>query len=162
MNRFQRVYFFNLKVRNIRLFLIILVLICCVYSIVDAKPVAIDTVQKVTQTKITYEESKSQNVYASGVLRVNYAGHSIKQTREITDLITKKILAYVMDLNPKGYIVVSPDTDITPVIAYSFESDFVMEDSKENVLLHLVTWDMRNRLKVIPTTFQKVKDEKNL
>ena len=162
MNRFQRVYFFNLKVRNIRLFLIILVLICCVYSIVDAKPVAIDTVQKVTQTKITYEESKSQNVYASGVLRVNYAGHSIKQTREITDLITKKILAYVMDLNPKGYIVVSPDTDITPVIAYSFESDFVMEDSKENVLLHLVTWDMRNRLKVIPTTFQKVKDENNL
>jgi len=161
MNRF--LYSYNLRNRSAkRLFPIVLILICCAYSIVNAKPVAIDTVQKVTQTKITYEESKSQNVYASGVLRANYAGHSIKQTREITDLITKKVLAYVMDLNPKGYIVVSPDTDITPVIAYSFESDFVMEDSKENVLLHLVTWDMRNRLKVIPATFQKVKDENNL
>ncbi|MCG2725882.1 MAG: C10 family peptidase [Elusimicrobia bacterium] len=59
-------------------------------------------------------------------------------------------------------IGLSPDTDITPVIAHSFKSNFVMEDSKNNALLHMVTWDMQNRLKAIPLISQKIKDKNNI
>ena len=126
-----------------------------------AKPVSADLVQKVGQTKVGFEEKKLERDYASGRMKRSPAGYSkrsVKQTREITDKATNKVLAYVLDLSPKGYIVVSPDTDITPVIAYSFESDFIIEEAADNVLLHLVSWDMDNRLKAIPVTPLEVKD----
>jgi len=59
-------------------------------------------------------------------------------------------------------VVVSPDTDIAPVIAHSFNSDFSMEESDQNILLHLVTWDMSNRLKALPAVSQTVKDANSL
>jgi len=59
------------------------------------------------------------------------------------------ILAYVTELEPEGYIVMSADDRINPIIAYSFKGKFPFEDSKENVLLHLVQWDMIARQKTL-------------
>ncbi|MBF0510086.1 MAG: Spi family protease inhibitor, partial [Deltaproteobacteria bacterium] len=61
-------------------------------------------------------------------------------------------LAHVLTLSPRGYVVLSVDTDITPIIAQSHDSNFIWEDSPDNVLLHMVTWDMENRLKALPIT----------
>jgi len=65
---------------------------------------------------------------------------------------TGELLAYVFALEPKGFVVVSPDTDITPIIAYSFEGNFNWKDSEENVLLNMLTYDMRNRVEMIAVT----------
>jgi len=80
---------------------------------------------------------------------------------ELQDDQTGETLAYVLGLTPKGFIVVSPDTDITPVIAYSFKGNFPLEDFQDNVLLHMVTWDMENRLEAIPIVSDELKEKNN-
>ena len=74
---------------------------------------------------------------------------------------TGRVLAYIIHLNPQGYIAVSVDTDITPVIAYSYRSDFVMEDSPRNIPLHMITWDMQGRLAAIPLLSQDFRRRNN-
>ncbi|MBN2406521.1 MAG: C10 family peptidase [Elusimicrobia bacterium] len=59
-------------------------------------------------------------------------------------------IAYVALLSPRGFVVVSPDDSITPVIAYSFRSGFDFEESPDNVLLAMVKKDMTGRLRAIP------------
>ncbi len=75
--------------------------------------------------------------------------YSIRTIELLPQQEDKQTLAYIAHLDPQGYIVVSSDTDITPIIAYSYRSNFVMEDSALNIPLHLLTWDMQNRLDAI-------------
>jgi len=73
-----------------------------------------------------------------------------------------KILAYVLDLSPEGYIVISPDTDIRPVIAYSFTGKCVLKDTPQNIFLHLVTRSMKNALAVLTKIPPKLKEQNHL
>ena len=61
-----------------------------------------------------------------------------------------EILAYIATLSPAGYIVVSSDTEIRPIIAYSLTGEFSFMDSPDNALLHLLQLDMENRLQKLP------------
>jgi len=74
---------------------------------------------------------------------------------------SKTILAHVIALKPKGYIVVSTDTDIRPVVAYSFSSDFSFLDCPDNALLHLLRQDMRLCSELIPDTDTQIIEENN-
>ena len=58
-------------------------------------------------------------------LRVNQmdAELSISNVTEIKNQKKQK-LAYIFNLSPKGFVVISTDTDIYPVIAYSFVTGF--------------------------------------
>ena len=67
-------------------------------------------------------------------------------------------LAYVAELEPEGYIVMSPDTCIYPVVLYSFSGSFPFEDTPENVVLHLITWDMQNRIRALPAVSDEAKN----
>lgn len=73
-----------------------------------------------------------------------------------------KILSYVFNLNPKGYIAISTDTDITPVIAYSFRNNFVAEDIPQNIGYQMLKRDMQLRLEAIPLTSDEIKSKNNL
>ena len=130
-------------------------------SFVYAKPVSIDVAKKVGQAEVDYETKKSVRVNAAGKSRTTLKGYSIKQVQTLMDKVSDKVFAYVLDLQPRGHIVVSPDTDIAPVIAYSYESDFIAEDFMDNALLHLVIWDMENRLKTLPFVSQEVRNANN-
>jgi len=87
--------------------------------------------------------------------------YSIALVEPLDDPDADRILAYIIHLSPQGYMVVSSDTDITPVIAYSYRSDLITEDSPQNIPLHMVTWDMQNRLDAIPLTSAPIKRENN-
>ena len=56
-----------------------------------------------------------------------------------------QILAYVFDLVPRGYIVVSASTGISPVIAYSFEARFG-DLTRDNPLFEMVSADLIKRM----------------
>jgi len=58
-----------------------------------------------------------------------------------------KLLAYVVPLQPQGYLIVAADTDIRPILGFSANGSFPVEDSGKNVLLHLVQWDVHSRLR---------------
>jgi len=83
--------------------------------------------------------------------------YSIQTVRLLKDTETREVLAYILDLKPKGFVAISTDTDIKPVIAYSYHSSFSMEDVRANVLLHMLKQDMKNRLEVILLTSERLK-----
>ena len=87
--------------------------------------------------------------------------YSVARIDPLEDPQSGDILCYIAYLNPQGYIAISSDTNITPVIAYSYRSDFIMEDSPQNIFLHMITWDMQNRLAAIPLTSEKIKQRNN-
>ena len=59
------------------------------------------------------------------------------------------ILGYVYELTPQGYVVVSADTDLTPVIAYSLQSEFSWKQDEANVLLALLQADLALRMEAL-------------
>ncbi len=56
------------------------------------------------------------------------------------------VLAYVFPVLPKGYIVVSSNKGISPIIAFSTESNFNFVSSNENVLLDMLKKDLSARI----------------
>jgi hypothetical protein len=42
------------------------------------------------------------------------------------------VLAYIAELKPRGFVAISADTDIVPIIAYSFRSLFPADGDRGN------------------------------
>jgi len=59
------------------------------------------------------------------------------------------LLAYIADLEPRGFIALAADRDIAPVIAYSFQSSFPSGDDKRNPLYRMLREDLRLRAKAL-------------
>lgn len=57
-----------------------------------------------------------------------------------------KTLFFLFDLIPTGYIIVSGDTDLPPVIAYSFLNSAGSVYDESNVLIRMVKADLTNRI----------------
>lgn len=59
------------------------------------------------------------------------------------------VLVYITELKPRGFIAVSADTDIVPIIAYSFRSSFPADGDRDNPLYRFLTEDMELRTKAL-------------
>jgi hypothetical protein len=59
------------------------------------------------------------------------------------------LLAYIADLEPRGFIALSANTDVAPVVAYSFQSSFLSGNDKKNPLYRMVREDLRLRAKTL-------------
>jgi hypothetical protein len=70
-------------------------------------------------------------------------GFTLKEGREISK--DGLILAYAFDLEPAGYIVVAASTGLSPVIAYSFESNFGGMN-QDNPLFEMLKADLSIRI----------------
>lgn len=75
---------------------------------------------------------------------ITAAGLTAAGIRELHD-DDGTLLAYVTDLKPRGFIAISADTDIAPVIAYSFRSSFPADQDESNPLYRMLREDMRLR-----------------
>lgn len=141
----------NIRTRVAKQSTLFFLLICFILSTqLFAKPVSVEQVRKVVDTFL-----RAQVIRQEKQLRVL----SMKATeqappKEFTTAGVKeiwgdngKLLAYVTELEPEGFIITAADSDIRPILGYSFKGSFPLEDSKDNVLLHLVQWDMKARLK---------------
>lgn len=56
-----------------------------------------------------------------------------------------RLYAYIFELDPQGYIVVSADEKLPPVIAYSFDSVYLAEDSR-NPMQAMLLADLAQRI----------------
>jgi len=70
---------------------------------------------------------------------------AISEVKEISEE-NSRILACIAELEPDGFIIISGDNDLKPIIGYSLKGEFPFQKSPDNVLLHLVKWDMKARL----------------
>jgi hypothetical protein len=68
---------------------------------------------------------------------------------EVEDWEGKQTLAYVLALQPKGFIVVTPRFELNPIIAYSEDSVFVSTETPQNTLLVLLRSDIPARLEAL-------------
>jgi len=55
-------------------------------------------------------------------------------------------VAYIANLSPLGFIALSVNTDIQPIISYSVQNDFDYDSDPENVLYHMLMNDMTERI----------------
>jgi len=72
------------------------------------------------------------------------------------------ILFYVFNLQPQGYIVVSADSNLPPVIAYSFTDNFQSDVSKDNILLQMLKADVGLRLENVEKLPENIIESRNL
>ncbi|MGD8968070.1 MAG: C10 family peptidase [Anaerolineae bacterium] len=68
---------------------------------------------------------------------------------EIKDEEQKQTIAYVLELQPRGFIIVTPRRELNPIIAYSENSVFDATEAPENILLDLLRGDIRERLQAL-------------
>ncbi len=61
----------------------------------------------------------------------------------------KDVLFYIFGLDPQGFIVVSSDSRLPPVLFYSFTSQMISDDLDKNILLNIIKLDVEYRLKNI-------------
>ena len=125
------------------------------------EPVSMQMAEDVARTHMRANNERERLAALTARKAFDKRSISMPDIIELKDEQTGEILAYVLGLNPEGFIVVSPDTDITPVIAYSFKGNFSLKDLQDNVLLHMVTRDMENRLEAIPILPDELKEKNN-
>jgi len=129
-----------------RSFGIILVLASLFFaSAVFAESVDLSQVQKATEGFLK-GRAALPGQGANGTIRALAAASTPGGFREVRD-DDGKILAYVADLEPRGFIAFSADTDIAPVIAYSFRGSFPAGTDKSNLLGSLLRADLKLRAK---------------
>ncbi len=58
-------------------------------------------------------------------------------------------LVYIIELEPEGFIVVSADDSIGPIVAYSNKGKFPTLDSEDNVPLKMLRRDIKSRLEMM-------------
>ncbi len=97
-------------------------------------------------------------------------GHSMNDQLATRNTFVKRItpvidgdvaIAYIAELNPKGFIAISTDSDIRPIIAFSYINDFDFSNSENNVAKRMLVQDMRLRRDAMPFTAQMIIDENN-
>jgi parallel beta-helix repeat protein len=122
------------------------------YSTLMAEPVRLEQAQKVTSTFL-------KTLNARSLEQMRLFSTESKQTTESQELMLTgfreicdddgKALAYISELEPHGFIAISADTDITPIIAYSSKSSFPSDDDITNPLYRMLKEDMKLRLKAL-------------
>ncbi len=113
--------------------------------------------QKLEAQKISPEDAKKaanvwfQNIILSDInnLQKVSSENYNKDIIEIRGFPDNETLAFVVEFEPKGFIIISPDLNINPIIGYSGESNFDPNPSYQNTLLHLIRRDLSNRLKAL-------------
>jgi hypothetical protein len=84
----------------------------------------------------------------------------IEHVIEISEDESEKVLFYIFNLQPQGYIVVTADTRLPPIITYSFTSNFQSITSRYNPLLQMLKEDVQRRLIGISYLPEEVLEER--
>ncbi len=140
---------------KLRILLFIIVFSFIFSLLCFSDPVNLDSVMRVSETHIILQR-QSSSITAKTFFISNYSILNITELKE-----DEQILGYIVELDPEGFIAISANTDIHPVIAYSFDGNFSMEDSSENIILKIIKLDLKSRLEAIPFTPSIMKEYNN-
>jgi len=91
--------------------------------------------QSNTNAQIVAENFLNNKIQSSNIIE-NYMIEENDQT-----------IAYIFNLKPKGFIAVSSDNDVYPIIAYSFKNKLFMEDGEDNLIYRMIKEDVSKRIK---------------
>lgn len=145
--------------RNFAWSILFTAFLCSSSSLLFAKPVSVEQARKVADTFLKAHHirqartPKTLSKTTQKAPQERFKPACVKNIRGEDG----KILAYVAELKPEGYIITAADSNIRPILGYSFKGQFPFEDSEQNALLHLVQWDVEARLKVLRSSSPKAR-----
>jgi len=143
--------------------LIVISIVPCLFlcSVLRAEPVQIEQAQRVIHTFLQectmYPHKGPETISAPAEREPSIMAAQQQGTpgQRITGSFREirgddgAVLAYIVELKPRGFVAASTDTDITPIIAYSFSTYFPADNDKNNPLYRMLKGDMKLRLKAL-------------
>ena len=86
---------------------------------------------------------------------VNKSTMQLVYTGTVTDSLSRAVTEcfYVFSLQPTGFVIVSADERVKPILGYSYNNDFVVEDMPDNILNWLDNYEKQIKA-VIDNDFQ--------
>ena len=120
----------------------LLVLFC---SSVIAGPVDSQQARKAVETFLKARNDRVSQGFAPLSVRSQAGPAGLREIRGDD----RTVLAYITELQPRGFIATSADTDITPIIAYSFRTTFPADNDIKNPLYRMLKEDMRLRARAL-------------
>ena len=142
-----------MKKHNSRIFLLIAItlVVCASFQpIIAGKKIDFNQ-----QNLIPIDDNSALTVAYAKLKHLKKTTYTIKTVNEILD-DKARILCYVFNLEPHGYIVVSAYETLPPVLTYSFTSSF---SEAGTLLLDLVKADLMLRLKHSSKITEKIIEE---
>ena len=103
-------------------------LVCLFFSALISNPVDLSTSCQMVNAKLEYD-GKQQDYHPQD----NFTLYS-------EDNYT--VLAYVFELSPTGFIIVTADDQLPPVIAYSYDNECGVREVEHNPLLSFTRADL--------------------
>jgi hypothetical protein len=97
--------------------------------------------QKTAENFLHYKE-----ITQSGTLK-KQTSYRVRKIASLNDPTGNELLAYVVRVHPKGFLIISADPDTDPVIAYSFSQDWYSEMNIENNFYRFLLQDLNSRIK---------------
>jgi hypothetical protein len=108
-----------------------------------ASPVAVDDAQQVAAAKLSTLPGSN--------------GFQIVETNTFTDHLLQFFICRTV---PQGYLVISGDTELPPVIAFSLDNDFGTISIEHNPLLSLLATDLRTRMNNLDLLTMTIRNER--
>jgi hypothetical protein len=122
------------------------------YSVLRAGPVSVEQAQKAADTFLRVQDARQGNEImpfsVQGEPKLPFRAYAASGLREIRD-DDGMVLAYITELEPCGFIATSADTDITPIVAYSFKNSFPGGEDPKNPLYRLLKADLKLRVQAV-------------
>jgi hypothetical protein len=113
----------------------------------SAEPVASDQAGNVAAQFVVQEKHRGPDyLRVVGALPTTQI---VGAPQSLLDPSDGETLGYVYDLSPAGFVIVTSDTRLTPVIAFSYTSSFSWDESSLNLLLHMLRRDLALRLDAV-------------
>lgn len=123
---------------------IILIYLLLAFSLVQGKTLESEDVRKAGKAWL-----QAGGTIFDATQREYHLAQGSESFLQINDGTNKKTIAYVFQLEPTGFIVLSNDNRINPILAFSNESRFCAEDDPQNILLQMIRADLSIRFKAL-------------
>ena len=69
----------------------------------------------------------------------------VKKIEQLYEKKSQETIAYIVNVEPSGFVVISNNTKIEPIIAYSFRHNWNPDTSQANIIYHMLQQDLRIR-----------------
>jgi len=125
---------------------IVIIMLSCICGTLSADNISLESASIVARAKL---------------LRLSkFCDFSVESVRVLRD-DSAKVLAYIFKLDPVGYIVVAGNSDIPPVLAYSFTGDPWRDNDGVDVLAEILRTDITSRIANLKRIPAKMIEERN-
>jgi len=119
-----------------------------IINIIFSAPVTENTAKRV-----------AENIIVERFMSTVHGGYTIVSSEMIKD--NDQNLIYIFHLNPMGFVLISADDRVSPILAYSYESNFITENMPQNVSYFINThkYEILDAIENNRIAEQKVIDE---